>query len=108
MPAPVDLVETPGEGVSGTVDGRSVVVGGAAFVAAQIGGTDPTAAVAEAGSVIVALAVDGELAGHLVMADTLREGTADLLAGLRRMGIDRILLATGDRRAVAESVTKGL
>ena len=46
--------------------------------------------------------------GHLVMADALRSGTAELLAGLRRLGIGRILLATGDRRAVAEAVTEGL
>ena len=52
--------------------------------------------------------VDGKLVGHLVMADALRSGTAELLAGLRRLGIGRILLATGDRRAVAEAVTEGL
>ena len=46
--------------------------------------------------------------GRLVMADALRSGTAELLAGLRRLGVVRILLATGDRRAVAEAVTKGL
>jgi P-type E1-E2 ATPase len=43
-----------------------------------------------------------------VMADALRSGTAELLAGLRRLGVGRILLATGDRRAVAEAVTEGL
>mgnify|MGYP003675238358 CR=1 FL=1 len=47
-------------------------------------------------------------AGHVVMADTLRAGTAELLAGLRSHGIGRILLATGDRRAVAEAVTENL
>jgi len=102
------MVETAGEGVSGTIDGRKVVVGGAGFVAAQIGSADLDSAVRDAGSVIVALAVDGKLAGHLVMADALRVGTADLLSGLRRLGIGRILLATGDRRAVAEAVTQGL
>jgi P-type E1-E2 ATPase len=66
------------------------------------------ATVADAGSVVVALAVDGQLMGHLVMADALRTGTAHLLAGLRKLNIGRILLATGDRRAVAEAVTKGL
>ena len=42
------------------------------------------------------------------MADALRSGTAELLAGLRRLGIRRILLATGDRQAVATAVTEGL
>jgi Cu+-exporting ATPase len=57
---------------------------------------------------MVVLAVDGEAAGHVVMADTLRAGTTDMLAGLRSRGIERILLATGDRRAVAEAITEGL
>ncbi|MDF1626250.1 MAG: heavy metal translocating P-type ATPase [Parvibaculaceae bacterium] len=108
LPIPASVVETPGEGVAGTIDGRRVVVGGAGFVATQLGVADPESTVVEAGSVVVSLGVDGKLAGHIVMADALRAGTADLLSGLRRLGVGRILLATGDRRAVAEAVTEGL
>jgi heavy metal translocating P-type ATPase len=108
LPVPGNVAETPGEGVTGTIGGREVVVGGAAFVAATAGTTDPESSVIAAGSVVVSLAVDGKLMGHIIMADALRAGTADLLAGLRGMGITRILLATGDRRAVAEAVTAGL
>jgi len=108
LPVPQNVIETPGEGVAGTVEGRQVVVGGTAFVAAQVGVTDAEIASIEAGSVVVSLAVDGKLMGHIVMADALRAGTADLLAGLRQLGINRILLATGDRRAVAEAITDGL
>jgi P-type E1-E2 ATPase len=102
------VVETPGEGVAGTIDGRKVVVGGATFVARQIGVAEPARRLIEAGAVVVSLGVDGKLMGHLVMADALRSGTAELLSSLRRLGIGRILLATGDRRAVAEAVTEGL
>ncbi len=108
LPIPASVVETPGEGVAGTIDGRRVVVGGAGFVAAQLGVAAPESMVVEAGSVVVSLGVDGKLAGHIVMADALRAGTAELLSGLRRLGVGRILLATGDRRAVAEAVTEGL
>jgi heavy metal translocating P-type ATPase len=108
LPIPENLVETPGEGVAGTVDGRRVVVGGAAFVAGQVGADPADSTLVEAGSVVVSLGIDGAFAGHLVLADTLRPGTAELLSGLRRLGIGRILLATGDRRAVAEAVTEGL
>ena len=108
LPIPEMVVETPGQGVAGTIDGRRVVVGGADFVAAQVGGAGAEPTLVEAGSVVVSLAVDGKLAGHIVMADALRPGTAKMLAGLRRLGISRILLATGDRRAVAEAVTAGL
>ena len=61
-----------------------------------------------AGSVLVAVGVDGRLAGHLVMADPLRDGMQDMLSGLRSQGVSRILLATGDRQEVAERVTAGL
>ncbi|MDO9524570.1 MAG: heavy metal translocating P-type ATPase [Gemmobacter sp.] len=105
---PQNVVETPGEGVAGTVEGRQVWVGGTAFVAAQVGVVDAEIANITAGSVVVSLGVDGKVMGHIVMADSLRSGTADLLAGLRRLGISRILLATGDRRAVADVITDGL
>lgn len=108
LPIPQNVLETPGEGVAGTVDGRAVVVGGAAFVATQTGAPALERTIIEAGSVVVSLAVDGKAVGHLVMADALRAGTGDLLAGLRALGIGRILLATGDRQAVAAAVTKGL
>jgi P-type E1-E2 ATPase len=57
---------------------------------------------------MVAVAVDGRMAGRLVMSDPLREGTGDMLAALRRQGVGRILLATGDRAEVARQVTAGL
>jgi len=105
---PENVVETPGEGVAGTIAVRKVVVGGTYFVAAQIGVAGLESQMSDAGSVLVALAVDGKLMGHLVMADALRSGTAELLLGMRQLGIGRIILATGDRRAVAEAVTNGL
>ncbi|MFN3525379.1 MAG: heavy metal translocating P-type ATPase, partial [Paracoccus sp. (in: a-proteobacteria)] len=108
LPAPDHIVETPGEGVRGTVDGHDVIVGGTDFVMAQLGLAPPDDRLRDAGSVVVSLGIDGALAGHLVMADALRPGTAGLLAGLRRLGIARILLATGDRPAVAMAVTQGL
>ncbi len=105
---PDHVVETPGEGLAGMVGDRKIVVGGAGFVAAQIGTSEIESQARDAGSVIVAVAVDGKLQGRLVMSDALRAGTGDLLAGLRRLGVARILLATGDRQAVAEAVTEGL
>ena len=109
LPVPEQVVETPGEGVAGTIGGRKVLVGrrrlrhGAGWRS-----LDPDSGAGSGVGVVVALAVDGKLAGHLVMADALRSGTSELLAGLRRLGIGRILLATGDRRAVADAVTEGL
>jgi heavy metal translocating P-type ATPase len=108
LPVPSEVAEIPGEGVAGHVEGHKVIVGGDAFVSRRVGRKDGDPAALSAGSVLVAVAVDGHMAGYLVMADPLREGTAAMLAGFRRQGIERILLATGDRAAVAERVTEGL
>ncbi|MFZ5729323.1 heavy metal translocating P-type ATPase [Propylenella binzhouense] len=108
LSVPSEVAEVPGEGVVGSVDGHKVIVGGDDFVAKRVGrrvGDHPALA---AGSVLVAVAVDGHMVGHLVMADPLREDAAAMLDGLRREGIGRILLATGDRVQVAERVTEGL
>jgi heavy metal translocating P-type ATPase len=108
LPFPSQVVEAPGEGLSGRIKGRDVIVGGDGFVTHQVGATSSSDLSRTAGSVVVAVAVDGAMAGHLVMADPLREGIAAMLASLRRIGVGRIMLATGDRAAVAEQVTKDL
>lgn len=108
LPIPEDVAEIPGEGVIGFIDGRQVIVGGDGFVAGRVGCLSGEHPELTAGSVMVAVAVDGRMAGHLVMSDPLREGAAEMLASLRRQGVARILLATGDRAEVARRVTDGL
>lgn len=108
LPVPTNVVETPGAGVTGLVDGHAVVVGGTDFVAARTGVAAWDMARPEPGAVVVAVAVDGQAAGWLVMADALRPGIATLLSALHRHGIGRIVLATGDHRSVAMAVAKGL
>jgi len=108
LPIPEDVAEIAGEGVIGFIDGRQVIVGGDGFVAGRVGRASGDHPELAAGSVMVAVAVDGRMAGHLVMSDPLREGAAEMLAELRRQGVGRILLATGDRAEVAARVTEGL
>ncbi|WP_435311883.1 heavy metal translocating P-type ATPase [Primorskyibacter sedentarius] len=108
LPVPSEVIERPGEGVEGMVENRKVLVGGNAFVAGKVAAVTGDEPDLDAGSVLVAVAIDGKMVGHLVMADPLRDGTDAMLAGLRREGVQRILLATGDRIEVAERVTEGL
>ncbi len=108
LAVPSDVAEIPGEGVVGHVEGRTVIVGGDDFVASRVGRLPGGAPAVAAGSVLVAVGVDGRMAGRLVMSDPLRQGAAAMLADLRRGGIGRIVLATGDRADVAERVTEGL
>jgi heavy metal translocating P-type ATPase len=108
LPAPSAVVETAGEGVTGQVDGHRVVVGGHGYVTKQLAAPAADHPALLAGAVLVAVAVDDRLAGHLVMADPLRDDSALMLERLRREGVGRILLATGDRAEVAERVTAGM
>jgi heavy metal translocating P-type ATPase len=110
LAVPTEVIETPGEGVEGTVEERAVVVGGIHFVTSRLSvRTVFTEQLADmAGAIVVAVAIDDKLAGSIVLADTIRSGTGPLLEKLKRIGIERIVLATGDRREVAEAITAGL
>src|SRR6185503_12030271 len=61
-----------------------------------------------AGDIVVAVAIDGRLAGEILLADTLRAGTGVLLKNLNSLGVERVVLATGDRHEVAEAITADL
>jgi heavy metal translocating P-type ATPase len=110
LAVPTEAVETPGEGLVGRIDGQSVIVGGLHFVAGQIAVPSFPMLPEERppGALAVAVAVDGRLAGVLMLADELRAGTEHLLQELRALGIERIVLATGDRHEVARFISAGL
>jgi heavy metal translocating P-type ATPase len=110
LAVPTDVVETAGEGIAGRVDGHGVLVGGLHFVAGRLGGGAFRALLGERppGALAVAVAIDGVPAGVLVLADELRAGAERLFAELRASGIERIVLATGDRQEVARFVAAGL
>ena len=110
LAVPGDVVETAGEGLEGRVDGHHVVVGGYRFVSERVLGVGLALWRADqpAGAAAVAVGIDGKFAGVLILADELRAGTEALLQCLRALGVERIVLATGDRHDVAELVARGL
>jgi heavy metal translocating P-type ATPase len=105
---PVGAVEEPGQGMEGTVEGRRVAAGSATWLRER--GVDVVAAETvgdggdDAGLAKVAVAVDGRLAGAIVMADRLREDARELAGKLRAAGVREVAMATGDRRQVAERI----
>jgi heavy metal translocating P-type ATPase len=110
LSVPRGAVETPGEGIEGRVDGHQVVVGGMRFVAGKVAGSSwsELRSSRSPGAAVVAVAIDGKPAGVLVLADELRAGTETLLRALKAQGLERIVLATGDRRDVAELIARDL
>ncbi len=108
LPVPSDVVETPGGGVAGVVDGRAVAVGSAGFVAGEGGlptwARDLRRRAALEGATNVFVKVDGKIAGALVLDDPVRPETPRAVRGLRRAGFTRIVMVTGDHHSVAELV----
>ena len=104
--APTDIRETPGEGIVGTVDGRRVVIGGTDYVRRTIDGPAAEAMLAriEPEFLAVAVAIDGEMAGVILLQDRVRGDAGDMLATLRKAGIHRIVLASGDKADIAAAV----
>ncbi len=116
LPSPSAIAEEPGAGLTGRVAGHDVAVGGWDFVTGRLpaDALDPTIIAERArwaarpGTVVVALAVDGALAGALLLADGVREEAQAVLRALREMGVTRLILATGDETARAEAIAAGL
>jgi heavy metal translocating P-type ATPase len=109
---PTDVVELHGSGIEGTVGGRHVALGKASFVAA--GSPLPRRArdvrrrTALDGSSCVFVAVDGLVAGALIIDDPIRPDSPRVIRTLRRAGINRVVMVTGDHPDVAESVGAAL
>jgi Cu+-exporting ATPase len=100
-----------GKGVSGTVEGRRLLLGNAAFL--REAGIDVAAADAKAdtlrqeGATVVLLAVDGRAEGLLSVSDPVKETTPEALKRLREAGL-HIVMLTGDNRRTAASVAARL
>ncbi len=108
---PEAVEEVPGGGVSGVVDGRHVVVGGAGMLTGQ--GLAPPqdgvlARLAESAPAVAWVAIDGRVAGVLLLADRIRAEAPRALQALRTAGIARVVMVTGDRASTAEAVGEAL
>jgi Cu+-exporting ATPase len=106
-----DFQSFPGQGIAGTVNGRAVAVGSAAFLEARGIASRPLAAQADSlrsqGETVVWVAVDGKAAGLLAAADPIKSSTKQAVETLRRSGL-RLLMLTGDNRATAEVIAREL
>ena len=104
---PADVTEQPGQGIAGTVAGRQVRLGRAEWAA--VTGTPPWVRAVRRrawldGALTVFVAVDGRPAGALLLEDRIRPDARQTIRALRRGGITRIVLATGDRAEAAGAV----
>lgn len=95
-----DISELRGKGISAIVDGVHVLVGNAALMREQ----GISCAEADGSATAVYVARGGEYLGYILISDTVKSGSASAMSGLRRAGVERIVMLTGDKRAVAEEI----
>ncbi len=98
-----DVEELPGMGVRARVEGRLVAVGNERLMTHEGVETDELDADAPT---VVHVAVDGAYAGYVVIADVVKDDSAEAIRSLRAAGVDRTVMLTGDRRSVAEAVAR--
>ncbi|WP_262048125.1 heavy metal translocating P-type ATPase [Bradyrhizobium sp. Bra78] len=106
-----DFDSPVGKGALGTVDGKKVLLGNAAFMRSQ--GVDVSAMESEAerqrgeGATVINMAVDGKLAGIMAIADPVKGSTPEALRDLAAEGV-KVIMLTGDNRTTAQAVARRL
>ena len=109
LPASSDFESRTGKGVVGSAEGRKVALGNVALMADL--GVDSSSIAARAdelraeGQGVMFVALDGQLAGLVVVADPVKDTAAQAIAELHREGI-RIVMLTGDNQRTAEAVAR--
>ncbi len=99
-----NVEEIAGRGVRAEVAGRTVCVGNSKMIDdlgvewhdCHLAGT------------IVHVAVDGKYAGHIVISDVVKNDSAEAIRSLKKLGVDRTVMLTGDREAVGKEVAEKL
>ena len=99
-----DIEEISGSGVTAVVDGMSVAAGNDKLMKKL---NVPYIECRSIGT-IVHMAIDGKYAGHIVISDIEKPHAVEAVAELRKTGIERTVMLTGDKQRVAEQVAEHL
>ncbi len=105
LQTPEDFESLAGHGISARVDGKTVAVGEKMLEEKNVHmDSDGIESSKAEGYTVIPVAVDGELAGYINVADTVRPESAKAIKDLKKLGISKTLLITGDSRIVGEKV----
>lgn len=96
--------EISGNGVIAKVDGRNVACGNDKLM--RHIGIEPIPC--HSAGTIIHVAIDGSYAGHIVISDIVKDDAAEAIRALRKAGVERTVMLTGDREKVARSVASSL
>ena len=95
-----DVQEISGHGVIAKVDGKEVAIGNEKLMTRIGAEYHPCSHV----GTIIHVALDGVYCGHIVISDELKEHSKEAMAELKRAGVSRTVMLTGDAKSVAEKV----
>ena len=99
-----NVEEIAGRGIRAKVSGRTVCVGNGKMME-DIGLEAHNCHLA---GTIIHVAVDGKYAGHIVINDKIKEDSAEAITSLKRLGVEKTVMLTGDREAVGKDVAERL
>lgn len=99
-----DVEEIAGRGIRAKVSGRTVCVGNSKMME-DIGLEAHNCHLV---GTIIHVAVDGKYAGHIVINDKIKEDSAEAISSLKRLGVEKTVMLTGDREAVGNDVAERL
>ena len=99
-----EVEEITGRGIRAKVSGRTVCVGNGKMME-DIGLEAHNCHLA---GTIIHVAVDGKYAGHIVINDKIKEDSAEAITSLKRLGVEKTVMLTGDREAVGKNVAERL
>lgn len=97
-----DAEEISGHGMKVKIDGKTVLAGNGKLMDKEgISYTEYTSV-----GTVVYVAEDGKFLGSILIADGIKDGVKDAIQGLKRSGVSKTVMLTGDKRNVAEAVAK--
>ncbi len=99
-----DIQEKSGHGITASVDGVSVAAGNEKLMKSLSIPAEPVSAV----GTVMHMAVDGAYAGYIVVSDTVKDTAKQAVAALKKAGVKKTVMLTGDAAAVANAVAKEL
>ena len=99
-----DIEEIAGQGICAMVEGQKVAVGNTKLMDAVGAKWHDCHHV----GTIIHVAIDGVYAGHIVINDKIKEDSAEAIALLKELGVERTIMLTGDRKEVADHVAQQL
>lgn len=99
-----DAEEIAGHGICVRIDGKEILLGNEKLMRLKKIAYQPVAAV----GTVVYTACEGKYAGALVISDLVKEGAAEAIRSMKKVGVKKCVMLTGDRKEAANAVAKEL